>query len=258
MGKRTQTLDRGTLPRRPASRSHLFPVDVETPLSILVRASLHCSVKKRLEAIERRMLATHLPRPTEETWRHISQEFNEKWDLPNCLGLVDGKHIMITKPANSRSRFFYNKGTFSMVLLALVDAKYRFTAIQVGGFERNSDGGVYANSPLGRSMASKTLMIVEKAFRILAARWRILYKKINQLASKFDTRVVAMCILHNFLTKPCDVEMCLQQSGAGMRQDMRSIAIQANRAGQDAVCQGKVERFSPLWQAEWASRTEWL
>ena len=30
MGKRTQTLDRGTLLRRPASRSHLFTVDVET------------------------------------------------------------------------------------------------------------------------------------------------------------------------------------------------------------------------------------
>ena len=30
MGKRTQTLDRGTLPRRPKSRSRLFAVDVET------------------------------------------------------------------------------------------------------------------------------------------------------------------------------------------------------------------------------------
>ena len=30
MGKRTQTLDKGTLPRRPASRSRLFTVDVET------------------------------------------------------------------------------------------------------------------------------------------------------------------------------------------------------------------------------------
>jgi hypothetical protein len=30
MGKRTQTLDRGTLLRRPASRSRLFTVDVET------------------------------------------------------------------------------------------------------------------------------------------------------------------------------------------------------------------------------------
>ncbi|MGJ0282540.1 hypothetical protein [Streptococcus pyogenes] len=30
MGKRTQTLDRGTLPRRPASQSRLFTVDVET------------------------------------------------------------------------------------------------------------------------------------------------------------------------------------------------------------------------------------
>ncbi|CAB1340738.1 unnamed protein product [Coregonus sp. 'balchen'] len=73
-------------------------------------------------------------------------------------------------------------------------------------------------------------MTVEKAFGILAARWRILYKKTNLLPSKVDTLVFAMCILHNFLTKPCDVEMWLQQSGAGMRQGMRGIAIKANRA----------------------------
>ena len=34
MGKRTQTLDKGTLPRRPASRSRHFTVDIETVLNI--------------------------------------------------------------------------------------------------------------------------------------------------------------------------------------------------------------------------------
>lgn len=51
-----------------------------------------------------------------------------------------------------------------MVLLALVDANYRFTAIQVGDFGRKSDGEVYANSPLGRAMASKTLQVPQDAF----------------------------------------------------------------------------------------------
>jgi hypothetical protein len=46
-----------------------------------------------------------------------------------------------------------------VVLLTLVDANYHFTAIQVGDFGRNSDRGVYANSPLGRAMASKTLQV---------------------------------------------------------------------------------------------------
>uniref|UniRef100_A0A8C7UJ66 DDE Tnp4 domain-containing protein n=1 Tax=Oncorhynchus mykiss TaxID=8022 RepID=A0A8C7UJ66_ONCMY len=212
-------------------------------------------IMETCEAIERKMLAIHLPRPTEETWRQTSRVFMKNGTFP----IVWDRE----------------KGTFSVVLLALVDANYHFTAIQVGDFGRNSDGGVYANSPLGRAMASKTLQIpytlvvhaafplkpylmrpyaghnisyekeifnyrlcrmtVEKAFRILAARWRILYQKINLLPSEVDILVVAMYILHNFLTKPCDVEMWLQQGGAGLRQGMRGIAIQANRAGQEAV-----------------------
>uniref|UniRef100_A0A673W4M9 DDE Tnp4 domain-containing protein n=1 Tax=Salmo trutta TaxID=8032 RepID=A0A673W4M9_SALTR len=215
-------------------------------------------------AIERRMLVTHLPQPTEETWRQTSQEFNEKWDFPNCLGSDDGKHVMITKPPNSGRHFLNYKLTFFVVLLGLVDAKYHFTAIQVGDLGRNSDSGIYVSQdafpPVGEDLGNLPNTMVggdtafplkpdlmrsyEKALGILAARWRILYKEINLLPCEVDTLVVAMCILHNFLTKPCDVEMWLQQSGAGMRQDMRSIAIQANRAGQEVVSvRGKFTKY---------------
>uniref|UniRef100_A0A8C7RYK1 DDE Tnp4 domain-containing protein n=1 Tax=Oncorhynchus mykiss TaxID=8022 RepID=A0A8C7RYK1_ONCMY len=216
-------------------------------------------IMETCEAIERKMLATHLPRPTVETWRQTSQEFQEKLDFPKCLGLVNGKHIR---------HFLYYKGTFSVVLLALVDANCRFTAIQVGDFGRNNaflpggkdlgnisytmvgDAAFLLKPYLMRPYSGHNIsyekdilnyrlclarMTVEKSFVILAARWRILYQKINLLPSKVDTLVVAMCILHNFLTKPCDVEMWRQQGGAGMRQGMRSIAIQANRVGQEAV-----------------------
>ena len=71
---------------------------------------------------------------------------------------------MITKPPNSGSRFLNYNGTFSVVLLALVDANYHFTAIQVGDFGRKSDGEVYANSPPGRAMAAKTLQVPQDAF----------------------------------------------------------------------------------------------
>ena len=32
---------------------------------------------------------------TEEEWIRISEEFEEKWNFPNCLGALDGKHIQI-------------------------------------------------------------------------------------------------------------------------------------------------------------------
>uniref|UniRef100_A0A3B3T7P1 DDE Tnp4 domain-containing protein n=1 Tax=Paramormyrops kingsleyae TaxID=1676925 RepID=A0A3B3T7P1_9TELE len=80
-------------------------------------------------------------------------------NFPNCLGAVDGKHVTIQAPPLSVSQYFNYKKTFSIVLLALVDADYRFLVIQVGDFGRTSDGGVYAGSELGRRMASGTLNV---------------------------------------------------------------------------------------------------
>lgn len=45
--------------------------------------------------------------PTTEDWADIASGFRHKWQFPNCLGAVDGKHVAITAPAKSGS-FFYN------------------------------------------------------------------------------------------------------------------------------------------------------
>lgn len=110
-------------------------------------------------AIEQQMMASQFPRPTEDMWRDIALQFLEKWNFPNCLGAIDGKHITIVSPAHSGSLFFNYKRSFSIVLLALVDADYRFTFVQVGNFGRTSDGGVYSGSALGRAMEAKTLSV---------------------------------------------------------------------------------------------------
>jgi len=84
-----------------------------------------------------------MPQPTEERWKQISNDFWNVWNFPNCLGALDGKHITIQAPANSGTNFFNYKKTFSVVLLALVDANYNFIAVDVGAYGKNSDGGIF-------------------------------------------------------------------------------------------------------------------
>uniref|UniRef100_A0A9J8CCY8 DDE Tnp4 domain-containing protein n=1 Tax=Cyprinus carpio carpio TaxID=630221 RepID=A0A9J8CCY8_CYPCA len=102
------------------------------------------SVHMTCSAIEKRMMSIHIPPPIEDQWKAIASKFWDKWKFPNCLGAIDGKHITIKAPPNSGSLFFNYKKTFSIVLLALVYADYRFTYIQVGDFGRASDGGCTA------------------------------------------------------------------------------------------------------------------
>lgn len=52
---------------------------------------------------------------------------------------------MIQNPDNSGS--LYYKGTFSIVLFAVVDAKYCYHIIDAGSYERTSDVRTLANSP---------------------------------------------------------------------------------------------------------------
>lgn len=104
-----------------------------------------------------------MPVPTEEIWRSTADDFQKIWNFPNCLGSIDGKHVAIQAPANSGAQFYNYKGTFSIVLMALVDARYRFTVIDVGAYGRNSDGGIFSESVLGLSLENKTLQVPPEA-----------------------------------------------------------------------------------------------
>lgn len=60
---------------------------------------------------------------TADEWRKIADSFYDQW---NCIGAMDGKHIVIMPPPNSSSYYFNCKHTLSIVLLAIVDADFKF------------------------------------------------------------------------------------------------------------------------------------
>ena len=66
-------------------------------------------------------------------------------ERPPCL---DGKHVAIRKPPKSGSLYHNYKGFFSIVLMALVDAEYRFRWVDVGTGGSCSDAQIFNDSQL--------------------------------------------------------------------------------------------------------------
>lgn len=77
--------------------------------------------------------------------------------MPNCIGSIDGKHVRIQKFKNAGSSNFNYKGYHSVHIMACADADGCFTTIDVGDLGRNSDGGVFRSSRLGRWLEREEL-----------------------------------------------------------------------------------------------------
>ncbi|XP_039962355.1 putative nuclease HARBI1 [Bactrocera tryoni] len=226
-----------------------FPSRIATPtLSKIIIETCESIVKVLKDFIS-------MPK-NEEEWKIIATEFFEMWNFPNCLGAIDGKHINIKRPPHSGAYYFNYKKTYSIVLMALVNAKYQFTMVEVGANGRVSDGDVYGNSnfavmheerklkisppvkPHGfdkelpfvfvaddafalhenfmkpyshrglthqqlqyNYRVSRARRVVENAFGIMSSRFRILLTTINLSPEKCSKIVLAICYLHNFLSK---------------------------------------------------------
>ncbi|CAH1984477.1 unnamed protein product [Acanthoscelides obtectus] len=93
----------------------------------------------------------------QEEWQQIANDFDQKWNYPHCCGSIDGKHICLQAPINTGSDYFNYKGFFSIVLLAIVDANYCFTFVNIGCQGRLSDGGVFANTTFKKLLETSSL-----------------------------------------------------------------------------------------------------
>ena len=134
-----------------ASLSYLFRIS---------RASIRLAVKEVCNAILRTFGAAylHVPNSTGK-WKRIATEFGEKWQLENCLGVIDSKHIRVDKPRNSGSVFFNRKNFCSFHLLAIVDASYKFQCVEVGREGSQCDAAVWKQSAFKAAMDRNRLRL---------------------------------------------------------------------------------------------------
>ena len=100
---------------------------------------------------------------TKTEWKKVADLFQRRWNLPNCLGALDGKHIVIKLQIRSGGEFFNYKHTFSIVLMALVDADYKFLYMNVGCNGRVSDRGVFEGCTLQQALERRSSMFPDLA-----------------------------------------------------------------------------------------------
>ena len=75
----------------------------------------------------------------------------------HAVGALDGKHIAIRKHKKSGSEYFNYKGYFSLILLALVNADYRFLWVNVGAGGSSSHAQILNHGKLSRRIENKRL-----------------------------------------------------------------------------------------------------
>ncbi|XP_051168346.1 uncharacterized protein LOC127286094 [Leptopilina boulardi] len=175
-------------------------------------------VRETCRAIWISLKRTAFPRLTRAGWLSHAKAFEEKWNFPHCIGAIDGKLILCSY-----------KGRFSINLMSISDAYYRFTAVDIGAPGRRSDGGVFTESEMFRKFETNTFEIpnpeaiisnapalpyvlvadeaftfrarrmVESAFGILTARWRIFRKDIIGSTKLVRNIIQATTCLHNWI-----------------------------------------------------------
>lgn len=89
----------------------------------------------------------------------IYNYYNDLWQFPNCCGAIDGKHVRIQCPKKAGSPYYNYKQFHSIVLLAIIDARYRFIAIDVGSYGRQGDASIFEKSTMAEYINNATFNI---------------------------------------------------------------------------------------------------
>lgn len=105
------------------------------------------------------LMNTYMAVPDTNKWKQIAERYYTLWNMPNCLGSLDGKHFKIKKYPNTGSANFNYKNYNSVILMACADADGLFTMIEVGYAGRNSDAGIFRVSHMKRLIESDALNI---------------------------------------------------------------------------------------------------
>ena len=96
--------------------------------------------------------------PTGNDLERVVKGFEEKWNMVQCAGAIDGSHVPVRPPASNHTDYYNRKGWYSMILQAVVDHEYLFRDVYVGWPGSVHDARVFANSSLYQRAHDKEIL----------------------------------------------------------------------------------------------------
>ena len=89
-----------------------------------------------------------------DEWKTVSADFMALWNMPNCLGAIDGKLVHLQRPVKCGGQYFNYKRSYSVNMMAVVDANYRFLYVTVGAQGSANDAAVFNECNFGKALCN--------------------------------------------------------------------------------------------------------
>ncbi|KAJ8878507.1 hypothetical protein PR048_019085, partial [Dryococelus australis] len=116
---------------------------------------------------------------TEKKWGNVAREFEHRWNFPNRIGAVVGKHVATTPPQGQ-------------VLLGIANASYELLYFSFGTNGRVSDGGVFEASDLSKKTRKREPELAKGGnCRWKKYAWRMTHFHLGNFIMKPFSRKVA-------------------------------------------------------------------
>ncbi|XP_037498960.1 putative nuclease HARBI1 [Rhipicephalus sanguineus] len=128
----------------------------------LGRADVGALIQKTCNVIYKELKDDFMRAPkSEEDWKEVARLFNDKCSIPNCVGALGGRHVVIKAPAKSRAVYTNSKNTFSLILFAVVDANGKFIYTDVGAAGAQGGNEVWQMTDLQKAIYSNKAQLPE-------------------------------------------------------------------------------------------------
>ncbi|XP_037271026.1 putative nuclease HARBI1 [Rhipicephalus microplus] len=98
---------------------------------------------------------------SEDDWKEVARVFKDKCSIPNCIGALGGRHVVMKAPAKCRAAYTNYKNSFSLILFAVVDANGKFIYTDVGAAGAKGGNDVWQMTALQRAICSNKAQLPE-------------------------------------------------------------------------------------------------